>query len=87
MDLYFFLNCLKLERSIEESRKQSGSWKDLLALSVLKPVSIGLALMFFQQCSGIDAVMLYTVDIFHSAGSDINENLSTNIVGAIQVVM
>ena len=73
-----------MEVSKEEEKY---SWKDLTQGSVLKPISIALALMLFQQSSGIDAVMLYTVDIFRSAGSNINENLSTNIVGAVQVVM
>lgn len=42
--------------------------------------------MFLQQCSGILPITAYTVDIFHSAGTDINDNLSTIIVGGIQVV-
>ena len=62
------------------------TWRDLFRPSVIKPTSICFALMFFQQLSGIDAVMFYTVDIFHSAGSDVDENLATNIVGAVQVV-
>lgn len=42
--------------------------------------------MVWQEGSGIDGVMLYTVDIFRSAGSGMNENLSTIIIGVVQVV-
>lgn len=35
---------------------------------VLKPLGIGFALLAFQQISGIDAVIFYTVEIFKSSG-------------------
>jgi len=37
--------------------------------------------MFFQQFSGIGAVIYYTVSIFRMSGSTINPNLCTIIVG------
>jgi len=51
-----------------------------------KPTQIAVLLMIFQQLAAIDAVMFYTVDIFRSAGSQIDENLSANIIGLVQVV-
>lgn len=74
-------------KSVEESKGKSASWSDLVKdKSVLKPTMIAVVLMVFQQLSAIDAVMFYTVDIFRSSGADIDENLSANIVGGVQVV-
>lgn len=56
---------------------------DLLQKSTLKPLLISLGLMFFQQMSGINAVIFYTVRIFRDAGSSIDENICTIIVGAV----
>jgi facilitated trehalose transporter len=73
--------------SVDESNEKSASWKDIVQdKSILKPTLIALVLMVFQQLSALDAVMFYTVDIFRAAGADIDENLSANIVGGVQVV-
>jgi hypothetical protein len=64
-----------------------GSWGDLLVPSVLWPVSIGLALYMFQVLSGLDPVLVYTVDIFRAAGTELDEYTSTIIIGSIQTVM
>jgi facilitated trehalose transporter len=56
---------------------------ELLKRANLKPLSISLGLMFFQQLSGINAVIFYTVSIFKDAGSTIDENLCTIIVGVV----
>ncbi|ODM92464.1 Facilitated trehalose transporter Tret1, partial [Orchesella cincta] len=76
----------ELTASVNESQSKSATWKDLLEKSSLKPTVLAVSLMVFQQLAAIDAVMFYTVDIFASSGADINENLSANIVGAIQVL-
>lgn len=49
--------------------------------------TISLMLMFFQQFSGINAVIFYTVLIFKSAGSTMDADLSAIIVGVVQVLM
>lgn len=56
---------------------------ELLKRSNLKPLSISLGLMFFQQLSGINAVIFYTVQIFKDAGSTIDGNVCTIIVGIV----
>ncbi|KAH8407938.1 hypothetical protein KR222_004179 [Zaprionus bogoriensis] len=48
---------------------------------------ISMLLMFFQQFSGINAVIFYTETIFMSAGSTISASLSSIIVGVVQVIM
>ncbi|XP_039751675.1 facilitated trehalose transporter Tret1-2 homolog [Pararge aegeria] len=53
--------------------------------AVIKPLTVGFALLFFQQFSGIDAVIFFTVEIFQSAGSKLNAMTATIIVGAVQL--
>jgi hypothetical protein len=48
---------------------------------------ISLALMLFQQFSGINAVIFFAQDIFEAAGSTLDPALCTMIVGVVQVVM
>ncbi|KAF5293482.1 hypothetical protein FQA39_LY02967 [Lamprigera yunnana] len=40
----------------------------------------------FQQLSGIDGVAFYTVQIFQTADTDINEYLSTIIINSVQLI-
>ncbi|CAK1540405.1 unnamed protein product [Leptosia nina] len=53
--------------------------------SVIKPLIIGFALLFFQQFSGIDAVIFFTVEIFQKAGSKLDAMTATIIVGVVQL--
>jgi len=53
---------------------------------ILKPLLLGVALMFFQQASGVNAVLFYTSRIFASAGFESDPNAPTMIVGAVLVV-
>ncbi|XP_068206136.1 facilitated trehalose transporter Tret1-like [Palaemon carinicauda] len=72
---------------LEEARKQKSSIKDMFVNAhLLKPLSISLALMFFQQFSGINAVIFNLTSIFKEAGTDIPESLCSIIVGLVQVV-
>ncbi|XP_062558140.1 facilitated trehalose transporter Tret1-2 homolog [Armigeres subalbatus] len=48
---------------------------------------IALLLMFFQQFSGINAVIFYTVPIFKSAGSTMDPAICGIVVGVVQVLM
>ena len=52
----------------------------------LKPFGISIALMFFQQFSGINAVLFYLAPIFEKAGSDLDVGLSSFIVTMMQVI-
>ncbi|XP_063701895.1 facilitated trehalose transporter Tret1-like isoform X2 [Culicoides brevitarsis] len=71
----------------EAEKSSSGSQIfELLKRQNLKPLSISLGLMFFQQLSGINAVIFYTTSIFKSAGSTIDESLCTIIVGIVNFI-
>ncbi len=48
---------------------------------------ISIMLMFFQQFSGINAVIFFTNDIFEMAGSTLNPDVCSIIVGVVQVLM
>lgn len=69
-----------------ERHASSNAIFDLLKKSNLKPLMISLGLMFFQQLSGINAVIFYTVQIFKDAGSTIDGNLCTIIVGIVNFI-
>jgi facilitated trehalose transporter len=72
--------------SSNEYSKNGFRMKELLRRPVLIPFSLTFTLLIFQQVSGIDAIIFYTVSIFHSAGSEINDHLATIIVGLVQLV-
>ncbi|XP_047509148.1 facilitated trehalose transporter Tret1-like [Pieris napi] len=52
---------------------------------VIKPLIIVFALLFFQQFSGIDAVIFFTVEIFQKSGSKLDPMMATITVGAVQL--
>ena len=47
--------------------------QDFASATVWKPFLIALCLMFFFQFSGINVILQYTVDIFQSADSSVEE--------------
>ncbi|XP_076007169.1 solute carrier family 2, facilitated glucose transporter member 8 [Genypterus blacodes] len=75
---------------IENSSNEQGSgfqMSDLKDPGVYKPLVIGILLMFFQQLSGINAIMFYAESIFKQANfSPENSEVATVIVGLIQVI-
>lgn len=77
-----------LMRSQADSDRQAtkNQFMELLKRNNLKPLSISLGLMFFQQFSGINAVIFYTVQIFKDAGSTIDGNICTIIVGVVNFI-
>lgn len=58
----------------------------LMRKASVKALGISLGLMFFQQMSGINAVIFYTGDIFKDANTGIEPTLATIIVGVMQVI-
>ncbi|XP_029722410.1 facilitated trehalose transporter Tret1 isoform X1 [Aedes albopictus] len=76
---------IKSHQDAERHASQS-AMLDLMKKANLKPLLISLGLMFFQQLSGINAVIFYTVQIFQDAGSTIDENLCTIIVGVVNFI-
>ncbi|XP_023167619.2 facilitated trehalose transporter Tret1 isoform X3 [Drosophila hydei] len=52
----------------------------------IKALCISLGLMFFQQLSGINAVIFYSEAIFEDANTGISASMSTILIGVMQVV-
>lgn len=75
----------EIEDSIKTS-KDKASFKDFLEPRLWKPLAIAIGLMIFQQFSGTNVIMFYTVTIFDLVNSDLSSNTQTIIVGAVGVV-
>lgn len=68
------------------AKKNKFRFKELFKMAYLKPLGISMGLMFAQQFSGINAVMFYSVSIFKAAGSSIDSNLCTIILGIVNIL-
>ncbi|CAB0016587.1 unnamed protein product [Nesidiocoris tenuis] len=75
----------EMNKAAESEEESSVSIQDLFQKCYLWPLSIALGLMFFQQFSGINAMIFYTVEIFEDAGSTIDSNLAAIIVGLVNL--
>lgn len=53
---------------------------------LIKPLLISMALMFFQQFSGINAIVFYSASVFQDAGSSLDSFISSIIIGIVQMV-
>ncbi|XP_053612397.1 facilitated trehalose transporter Tret1-like [Plodia interpunctella] len=74
------------EKCVEVETPSLFTRKVFFSSAVMKPLVVGFALLFFQQFSGIDAVIFFTVEIFESAGSRMDAMTATIIVGLVQLV-
>lgn len=76
---------MELEDMIKTSQDKA-ALREFLEPQLLKPLMISLGLMLCQQLSGINVIMIYTVDIFRMSQSDLDPNLQTVIVGIVGIV-
>ncbi|XP_073963126.1 facilitated trehalose transporter Tret1-like [Choristoneura fumiferana] len=68
------------------SRQRAGMLSMVTNRAPLMALVCSLGLMFFQQFSGINAVIFYTNNIFSAAGSNIDPVIATIIVGVVQTI-
>ena len=89
-------NTQLVEAEIERQRnvlsQEEGRSKHNLGLSAIlsssqyrKPLALSILLMIMQQFSGIKVISSYIVQIFHNAGSELDANICSIVVGVIQV--
>ncbi|KFQ28290.1 Solute carrier family 2, facilitated glucose transporter member 8, partial [Mesitornis unicolor] len=72
--------CEQIEASVQEEGLTIFEFKNP---SIYRPLLIGVALMFFQQVTGINAVMFYAETIFEDANFKVV--MASVVVGSIQV--
>ncbi|XP_037969102.1 facilitated trehalose transporter Tret1 isoform X2 [Plutella xylostella] len=76
-----------LTRTQAEADRTGGSaFGKLFSKKYMPAVLISLGLMLFQQLSGINAVIFYASRIFEMAGSSIDGNLATIIIGIVNFI-
>uniref|UniRef100_A0A670YAY8 Solute carrier family 2, facilitated glucose transporter member 8 n=1 Tax=Pseudonaja textilis TaxID=8673 RepID=A0A670YAY8_PSETE len=75
--------CREIEANVNEQQEMSIA--EFKNPSIYKPFLIGVAMMFFQQASGINALMFYAETIFEDANFK-DSSAATVIVGSIQVI-
>lgn len=72
-----------LQKEVETT--EQGTIKDVLSdRALIKGLTISVALVVFQQLSGIAAVLSYAESIFEDTGSSLSTEVSAIIVGAVQ---
>ncbi|XP_017066633.1 facilitated trehalose transporter Tret1-2 homolog [Drosophila eugracilis] len=77
----------ELKEMVAEAQKEKEKAGKLLCRRVtLKGLFLSIALMVFQQLTGINAIMFYSTFIFHSAGSSLEPRFCTIIIGVVQVI-
>ncbi|KAH0956781.1 hypothetical protein HN011_009731 [Eciton burchellii] len=78
----------EMQREAEQAASNKSSVFDLVRTSAArKALLILLCSMLFQQLSGINGVIFYTVSIFKASGSSMPADLASVIVALVQVVM
>jgi hypothetical protein len=77
----------ELQNDNEEQKANNLSTIEALSRDSSKSgLIIAIGLMFFQQVSGINAVIFYTTDIFNAADTGIDAEIATILVGVMQVI-
>lgn len=76
-----------IQREVEDSSSRRSSIFDLIGSVAARKATLAcLAVMIFQQLSGINAVIFYTSQIFSDAGSDMDSGLASILVALVQVI-
>lgn len=76
----------RTQKFVEEEQKNSYTAREVLEKDVnRRALTIGIGCMFFQQMTGINAIIFYMKHVFEISGSDISPEVCTTVVGTIQV--
>lgn len=77
----------QIEGAVKETTQSTASFiSSLKKKSTLKALLIAFGLMFFQQFSGINAVILYSSDMFEKSGVKFDPKIASILVAAFQVI-
>lgn len=75
----------EIERNLTSQSTEEIKIRDFAEPGIYRPMLISFGLMFFQQMSGINAVVFYSSSIFSNAGFSSNPLIPTIIIGAVLV--
>lgn len=75
-----------MQSSLSDDATTKFSFKDLQAKHPRKAIIYGIALMALNMFCGCFPMMNFTATIFESSGSTLSPNVSSIIVGAVQVI-
>lgn len=74
-----------MEQNLAQAKKSNVILRELLTnKSTRRALLAGIGALVFQQFSGINAIIFYTVTIFKEAGTDISPFLAAVIVNSVQ---
>ncbi|XP_018322522.1 facilitated trehalose transporter Tret1 isoform X2 [Agrilus planipennis] len=77
----------EIKRMLEEDEKRKVPFfQSFRKRETVVATVISFGLMFFQQASGVNAVIFYTSNIFNAANVQLDSKIATIIVGVMQVV-
>ncbi|CAH0597623.1 unnamed protein product [Chrysodeixis includens] len=76
----------QMAADVAASMEKTATIADVFRGSNFKAFYISCALVFFQQFSGINAVLFYMTNIFEAAGSALDSAIATIIIGVVQVI-
>lgn len=78
----------EIQRQAEHAASRKSSIFDLIHTRANKKALLAsLGAMFFQQMSGINAVIFYTVTIFQASGSSMSPEIASIVVAMVQVCL
>jgi len=76
----------ELQQQLEEEQKRSSKFKDLISSRATVRASIAvMGLLSFLSFSGINVLIFYAESIFKSSSSSISPQVSSIIIGVLQV--
>lgn len=76
--------CRDMEENTDIDEKVS--WSEFRRPELFRPLVVSVMIMVFQQLSGINVVMFYSVSICQSAGFSYASGLAAVMIAAVQVV-
>lgn len=74
----------KMASEVKASMAKKATIADIFRGGNFKAFYISCALVFFQQFSGINAVLFYMSNIFEASGAALDSAIATIIIGAVQ---
>lgn len=73
-------------RERDDGDVEETHWRDFLDRSTVKALLIGFVFQAGTQFSGINIILMYTVEIFQHSGSTLSAEMCTMLVGVVQLV-